>query len=397
MLRLKTERGYLDQTAAFVRDGGELVLVLEKPDWERDVFRQPMMDPKALEHVLGEEPPLSVLGLPALEIRSLEETNDKTRPYRPPAWPGDIDREDLYIDLMAGLRRPEAEYAVHATGSLEYLDGAVGRLKLPKALNYLAGGGVAEAIGAVAVVGPSGEERPIACEYALGQGRLVVAAEPAVFNNLGIGEADNSVLAYRLAAGKERRQVVIDEYYHGAVVQGNAFALAAVYPFNVIGLGVLAAALVWAWSVGVRFGPPVADSGPSRRSIVEYIDAVARLFRRARQHRFILRTCRDGLLEEIRAEFYLPHGTKQDVVIERLGRRDPGRASRLRDVLEEIDQTLSSPDWLPTRSLTQCQERLESCRNPIQHPASDPLKTPNARPNTEPQFLQPTSPPKLRQ
>ena len=89
---------------------------------------------------------------------------------------------------------------------------------------------------------------------------------------------------------------------------------------------------------------------------------MARLFRKGKKHYFVLRTCRDGVLDEIRAELMLGHGTPEDMLLQRLGRFDAERAESLEAVLEGVERALASPERIPLTMLVQLEERLALCR-----------------------------------
>ena len=108
-------------------------------------------------------------------------------------------------------------------------------------------------------------------------------------------------------------------------------------------LALLAVAGVWSWREAVFLGPPLAESIPSRRSIGEYVVAMAMFLNRGQATRpFVLREVRSGVLHSVRRELGLPPG-REDVeeLAAVLLRRDPQRAMKLIDAVRQIDQALS--------------------------------------------------------
>jgi hypothetical protein len=218
---------------------------------------------------------------------------------------------------------------------------------------------------------------PIALAFKQGLGRVVLVSEPTLFNNIGLGEADNAVLACRLALGAGERPIVFDEYYHGALSGLGASALVGVFPYGAVAAFVLLATIIWAWSNGVRFGPPLDAPAESRRNILEYVDAMARLFQRGAKRAFVLRTNREGLLEELRRELHLASGSPSDIVRRRLLHADEARGRRLDEVLNEVDRVLVAGQPVSETELHHFQERLETCRT---LKAPNPAPSPSARP-----------------
>ena len=113
-----------------------------------------------------------------------------------------------------------------------------------------------------------------------GRGRVVAVADPSVWHNRRLDEADNA--AFGLAAMGERgRPVEFAEAHHG---YGRSRGLAVV-PWRwrwAAAVGVLAAALAM-WSRGRRLGPPEdaeRELPPPRRA---YVDAVAASLVRTRR------------------------------------------------------------------------------------------------------------------
>ncbi|MGI8633017.1 MAG: DUF4350 domain-containing protein [Solirubrobacterales bacterium] len=116
-----------------------------------------------------------------------------------------------------------------------------------------------------------GERRTSAAVASVGDGRLVLLADPVPLSNLAIDQADNA--AFALAVTGSDRPVVFLESVHGF---GPARGLAAL-PGRVwwVVAGLLLAALAFAASRARRLGPPDPDPGdaPPRRR--DHIDAVA--------------------------------------------------------------------------------------------------------------------------
>jgi len=101
-----------------------------------------------------------------------------------------------------------------------------------------------------------------------------------------------------------------------------------------------------------------------RRNVLEYVDAMARLFRHGRQYAFVLSTCRAGVLDAIREDLGLQHGTAEAVVLKHLAQRDPERARQLEASLTAVRQAFANQDTLTADELVRLQERMDVCRIP---------------------------------
>lgn len=370
LFRIEREKGYLAQMERWIASGGEAVVLTrdlrlfdgpevfpaeaEDPapeDGSEDPFQT---EEDRLREVLGPDEFRHRLGVG--DIRIEPEEDDSFGP----------EAESLPEALRRGLRvpaRPDGRYEPVFSGTFRPWGRDIRTLALPtEDYTWFAGPGVDRAVGRVDIESMDGELRPVVLEYVRGAGRVILVSEPSLLNNRGLREADNAVMAVRLAAGDGGRPLVIDEYYHGALEGLNPFALLRVHPYGAVAASLLAATLLWAWSSGVRFGAVVPHRVEPRRSILEYVDAMARLFRRARKGRFALETNRDGLLDEIRSELFLGPGVSPDAVVRRLALSDRARAERLESALKEVGAALMSPDEIPAAELLRLQERLEACR-----------------------------------
>lgn len=403
--RVEIEGGYLTHMLSWLQDGGELVVVSDQLDFEsrdesvwtdeeetseEEEDELDSEDASANENELEKEDELEKEGDSEKERadeerKAKEEKKKEDSIIRHPLLarlglddlkiepePRDRFKRDQIYEYAAGrtlkkhtwwMIEPEVTYTLHGRGTLEGACNGLDSIKLPKGqVPHFTGASVEKARGAIVVESAEGIAPPIALAYPMGLGQVIFVSDPSLFGNIGIAEGDNSVLAYRLAVGDGSREVVLDEYYHrGLPYSGNIFAVFGVYPYWVALLGVLVATLVWAWSCAVRFGPPAPERPPSRRNILEYVDAMANLFRRGRKNAFVLSCVRDGFLDEIREELFLAPGSAASYTLDRLRSADRVRAERLQSVLGDIETSLLSKRLAP-KQLSELYARLESCR-----------------------------------
>jgi hypothetical protein len=379
LLAIELEKDYLEDLHAWLHDGGELVLVSD--DLDKDALRGGFPgEGRSRERMLeffGEDRLLDSLDIGDLTV---------TYEGRPRAY-FDRDREDwrhIITNELAAYRRSDRQYRVVAEGTLSYLAQLIDTLHLPgRSLRTFEGASIDDAIGMLSVApeGSQGELAPIALEFAVGDGTALVIAEPALFTNASLARGENAVAIYHLAAGRAGRPVWIDEYYHGSLSRSSALQVLTFHPFPIIAAAVLLAALVWVWGNLVRFGPPLEYRPPSRRNILEYVDAMARLYKKGRKHAFVLKTLRDGTLDRLRQELGLSPGLPQDVIMGRLRQRNGAAAKELQVVLDEIDALISSGAGIAPGAVTRLQGNLQQCRwKNSPHPAHPPLPAPPQTP-----------------
>jgi hypothetical protein len=198
--------------------------------------------------------------------------------------------------------------------------------------------------GRVTFADKKGEEHTLAAVFAVGKGEVAVVATPVIASNYLLGEADNSVLAAQLMTLGQGR-VLMDEFYHGLTIRGNALWLVTQPGYAALALGLLAVVAAWAWRSAVFLGPPQEDRPTSRRSISEYLEAMSRfLLRGRRSGQFVLAEVRGGALWSMADRAGLPPELDDvDRIAAAVGRRDPERAARLEAAVKEADAVLKQP------------------------------------------------------
>lgn len=205
-----------------------------------------------------------------------------------------------------------------------------------------------------------GSERMLAATFPVGQGELVVVSDCRLWQNRVFVRSDNSVLAANLLA--HDRQLVFDEFYHDQIVRGNPLWLLTrpAYLWGLVAL--LTAVGLWNWRQAAFLGPPLAAAPKGRRSIMEYVDALAHLLVRSRRSPpVLLREIRDGVVSTIAHELGLAAGPEHaDEVVAVLKRRDPSRAQRLADSLRKVDEVLAKPRSAKTEIVI-AMKRMSAC------------------------------------
>jgi len=131
--------------------------------------------------------------------------------------------------------------------------------------------------------------RPLLVDYAHGQGRIVILADPYIVSNGGISLKDNlqlaiNVVGANVAPGSEGL-IAFDEYHHGRGTTRNAFAayFAGTPILPLVGQIILLILLIL-WTQSRRFARPVPLEQIDRRSTLEFVASMAELQQRARAY-----------------------------------------------------------------------------------------------------------------
>ncbi len=389
-LDMKLERDYLRLMRRFVEQGGHLVIASDFSNAEL----APLMGSDALDEILGQESLLEYLGLQDLRVtsRSAPGTDDPEtdgldpKPDHPEPLViedsddendedgedddddeddednDDFDFSDLVKMELDSFRFPVEPIAVRGTGRLSNLVGRVNHLAVPADMKVFEGDGVMNASGMVQIKVSEEQWEPVVLTYTLGAGELTLVSEPAIFCNGGLGQEDNGVLAFHLAAGNMDLPVVIDEYYHRLLPRDGFYYLLGIPPYAIVAFFVFIATSLFAVRAGKQFGPARPVVVPSRRSILVYVDAMARLFERGGKTRYVLSVCRKGLVSDLTFELGLDPGTKERIVMDRLEQSDAVRHGVVRAVLEKVDATLARSGRVHNKTLYTLQEMMHSCR-----------------------------------
>lgn len=243
----------------------------------------------------------------------------------------------LYVDR--GTRRIEDEEATPVQPVL--LDPLVQRVA-----HGARRGLITRGLDYVPVLGSADE--PVMLTFTLGQGRVYVLADEFPFTNAGVDQADNARLVLNLV-GAPGRIVAFDEVHHGyqraqvSLEEGlftQPWGWAVVYGVVV---GVLYLALR-----GRRLGRPVPLARHQRRTVAEYVSAMAGLFRRAGQRDAVRRHYR----REFRRQLAQPYGVDPeldvDEFVQQLSRYRPvaEHQDRLRDLLYRLNRPAGEADLL---------------------------------------------------
>jgi hypothetical protein len=282
-----------------------------------------------------------------------------------PHWTEGENYDFLPDEVKDALKKgpPKADlWPVEVAGSFASMAADVDRLALPAEGFAAIEADRNDLAGALIVKVDDETQFILAASISVGKGEVIVIAEPLMLANFYLPQADNSVLAARLLADGVS-EVVFDEFYHGLAVRGNPFYLLTHPAFATIVLVVLAGVVAWAWRGATFLGPPLATGDPTRRTIAEYVDAMARFFSRGDgSRRFLVEEIREGVLRELCRRLQLPlETTDPERIAAKLAQRDPHRAEQLAKALHDIDaRRAGGRDYSRTHFLPDMQ-RLTAC------------------------------------
>jgi hypothetical protein len=202
----------------------------------------------------------------------------------------------------------------------------------------------------------------LAAQFKLGAGDVIVVSDPAIFDNRLVSLADNAVLAVDLM-GHPRQPIVWDEFYHGLTVRGNPLFLLTRSYYGLVAGMIVALTACWVWRKSVFLGPPLADSEVMRRTLAEYVEAMASFFKRGSESlSFMLEELRRGVLWSLRRKFGSPkeYEIAEDVAAA-VACRDPEKARKLLNAVAQADLLLSSSSRAKQRDILEAAKDILDC------------------------------------
>jgi hypothetical protein len=372
---VQAEPAYLAAVAEWIKGGGRAVVAPARPD---RLQRQRI---EFLER--GDEPERTVLGELGLSQVSLKVLDLAVSTPDGPDDPmaaktGDVggagsknserrqakDEFTVIRDLISGKieSNSTATVAVKGLGEFSRFAEIVTTIEVPDRGLQVLDMGSSEPAGRLTIEDREGREQTLAAVFHPGQGELIIVAEPAIAENRLLAREDNSVLAAELLAGPGRR-VIFDEFYHGLTIRGNPLWLFNQRGYGATMLCLLAVMGLWIWRQAVFLGPPLEQIGQSRRSIGEYVEAMARFLSRGKSSQaFLLGEVRKGVLHSVRTELRLPPG-RENVgdLAAALVHRDPRRARQLVEAVSLVDAALSQNRQFKERAAVELFQRISNC------------------------------------
>ena len=385
-----TEPQYLQHLLDWVERGGRLVVAPIPPGMDEivrsiltsgDFARTNLWKELKLDDLQLHEADVDANGSPQVQIAGEES---------PPEEQAETDREVRWDHIREGVQdalwiKPPVErvtVSVTGSGTLSLQPARVSQLEVSdKPRRYLVTKGSEKPVGAIEYQWPEASVKMLACALSRGQGEIVVVADPSLLSNSTLAAADNAVLAYDLLAAGGRT-VVFDEFYHGLSVRGNALWLLTRPSYAVLALASLAALGLVVWRRAIWLGPPLETPTRSRRTIVEYVEAMSRLLHRTRRSElYLLQEFRDGVLRQL-SHHYRLSSTAHDptVVAAALARHSPDVAQKLLDAVHRIE-AMSPAQRVPDSEVTSILAGLGQCLGALSAAPTAHKPTHTNRPN----------------
>ncbi|MFH0910705.1 MAG: DUF4350 domain-containing protein [Planctomycetota bacterium] len=342
------EPEYLERVKEWVRAGGRLVLV---PSLEKEAAPE-RHNRGALTSDIPDISVLKAVGLPFVSFITLAEASQVSVPSskRGPRRAQGEDKEGIGGEEIYNALRPLPDPRLRNShtittdmdGVFQTWAGGLQALRVPrKGMQVIDPRSRPAPVGRIFFSTPRGQAHTLVAQYPLGKGSITVVSEPLLFINLFLREDDNAVLAVNLPA-TAGGPVVVDEFYHGLTVRGNPFWILTRHPYGILAILATALTALIAWQRAVRLGPPLLPQPPSRRSLREYVEAMARLFHRSGHRRFLLEEIRLGVLRELRRKLHLkPEHEDPTLILAALMRRDKIGAERFKRALLHVESYIS--------------------------------------------------------
>jgi hypothetical protein len=175
-----------------------------------------------------------------------------------------------------------------------------------------------------------------------GEGRVWMVGSAYPFTNVGIQQADNGALIANMLAQVPRGATIgFDEHLHGFSEYGSTFNdwLFGTAPGWGVLLGV-AVTMLYLFLRGRRFGQAIPlPENRLRREPVEYIQAMATLFRRTGQREAMMRHYNGQLRRRLSERYGVDPKLRSDELVKRVVYADPSvDEGTLRDLLRRLSQ-----------------------------------------------------------
>ena len=358
------EPAYLERLIPWVERGGRLVIAV--PPRERISTAAAMR--ASLERDNGDIfSAVKLADVQAIAI-SLNETKDKKASTKLPLdFHSETARQrQIRRSLEEAIGMHPIQFTTSAatvSGSFDKLKDRVQHLQIPT--ENVGGLKIGEAVktgGKIECERPGGERWTIAAAFPREQGEIVVVAEPMLLMNASLGQADNGAFAYDLLADGGR-QVLFDEFYHGLSVRGNPLWLLTKSTYATVAIAILALLSLELWRRAIVLGPPLEPSTTNRRTIIEYIEAMARFLNRGRGCRpFVLREVRAGVLRTISGRFGISQAVHDpEVIASTMAKRSPQEADQFRQGMILIDAALKKGNSLSESEAVRVLQRISRC------------------------------------
>jgi len=184
--------------------------------------------------------------------------------------------------------------------------------------------------------------RTILASFKHGEGEVFVSSEAGIFANGMLGREDNLQLAANLLWPRATEGVVyFDEYHHGFGARAPSGAAPGPAPLHRALLVVLVGFATFLAGKAARFGAPLRVFDPRRRAAMEYVEALAGLFRRGEANEWALQKTATAFRHRLSAAVGLPATTDAEVLATTLAERRHVPTSESTPLLNDIEGALA--------------------------------------------------------
>jgi hypothetical protein len=351
---VETERGYIRHARRWMDDGGSVVYVLSANEPRHRRIKSPFSHDSETTFSLMAE--LGLEGIQTVEVRT---TPTKLRRELADASEARTRRMGFTLDrerplTVTPIEGPAAEEGATTTAAHLYIPSSelrvveIGSTATQPSIRYT-------------LRSRDQIEYTLAAVFPRGRGQLILITESELLLNHAIAENDNASFAARLFA-LPGKPIIFDEFYHGMIVRGNPLWLFTRAPYGLIALLVVLATGVWVLRRAVWLGPPLAEPRTQRRSIVEYVDAMASLFQHRRYRSHVLKQLWRDTLWMVRKQKQLsPRLVQPEEIAAAIERTEPGLARHLRHVSNLVESRLSSAAPLSQMQSTELAREITKC------------------------------------
>lgn len=359
---IANEPAYLENLLAWIDKGGRIVVATspEQHDFSESVISS-----------LNPQEPKDVLTILKREgVRTISVTPDPTRKEKSPSTSAVDPREARREQIRKSLEKSFSNAPTELTTATAFVSGSFGKSynRIRKLQVPVEKTGGLEIKFEDAITGKIeckvGDNNPwtIAAAFQHGKGEIVVVADPMLLMNASIAQSDNSTFAYDILA-QGGRKVIFDEFYHGLSIRGNPLWLLTKSTYLLAFVMVLLLTCLVLWRSAILLGPPLQSQYQTRRTIVEYIDAMARFLSRARRSRhFLLGEIRSGTIRAMCERLHLAQLTLDpEVLAARLAKRSVPEAEQFRQAIKSLDDLLSSDRSISESEAVRVLQRISHC------------------------------------
>jgi hypothetical protein len=173
------------------------------------------------------------------------------------------------------------------------------------------------------------EAMPLALERKVGEGLLIVIADARILSNDRLGHVDSAPFVFDWI--RDHGHPWIDEHAHGVVPETGTFRYLAQSPAWAAGLGLLVMGVLVVWRGHAWPTRTVSEFDPDSPTLSTFVDSVARLYSRTRDHAQVFDRYRLLCLDRIRRALGLAPGTGVEVILASLRAR-AGNGPQLEEV-----------------------------------------------------------------